>query len=862
MTVATQTARHVITANGVTTRFDFTFQVQLPAQLYVGLDQAIISTGFTVVLNPDQQATPGGYVDFVTPPANGQRVTMFRWTSFTQEMSYSAYDPFPAKSHERALDTLAMQIQQMEDQIQRSYKVPWWVTDEEIPPPGGTAGDITFPPPKPGYTLVWNATGTGFDNAPSENSFLEWVTQAETAASAAAQSAVEADASAALAEKWADLFPGEVVPGRYSSLFWATRAQEWAESPSLVAGVGYSARYWADQAAGWVNGALETIVSDDPEMISIAAGLNTATLNIHSNRAYGTVKLTSNGLIPPELLPAGGVTLVGPYRGDDLCPKYADEAGACVEPDYRNPSQRFPDHVFHTGNSFIIIMEATQTSGHVNAINPDTETEEPIEVFQGDGLIYFEKDILDGTTVVIKAGWHVERGWVTGGAVLATDVLYDNSLGYWQGQNVQTVLDEIGQKVVTLAGAQTISGWKTFTGGVGLANDTALYFYDTVGNPQAVLLMAASNAIYIGHTGHTAYLQSLNNPTWFDGVTPRELATKEWVTAQGQFDVNAPHTWGGEQTFTPNQYFNSYIVSQNSGVDGSPNSSIIFQTAAYGTAYRHLILSSVSSVPSNSFLDFYICSGAGTWGHALRLNGNGFVGIGGIDPVYPLQVNGGAYVSLGVATAQGSMFNVGPYNSGIWNPGVFIGAESIGSYGPTLTYLAKLSGGIWVGTGGGYAAAIGCSEGVVAGFSSLAGVADGQPFDWRTLFKFKRDYADIFSDNGLRVNNTKVVVETDPGLVIARGITLNAGGGVSWLGPVPTGGGAVWSGANLTITLQSAPNGWVVVPQEVPGQQTTLRVTSRSSTSVTFEMIDYAGVPVPFTAGKLVVFIASVIPYP
>ena len=650
MTIKTQTARHVVVADGLTTRFTFTFQTQSPADIYVGLEQTLISTGFTITLHPDQATTPGGYVDFITAPTNGQRVTIFRWTIFTQEMFYSAYDPFPAKSHERALDTLAMQIQQLEDQVSRSYKVPWWVTDEEIPPPGGsTGGEYTMPPPSPGDTLVWNAGGTGFDNAPGEGDFLTWVNEAQAGAASAANSAVAASDSAALAAKWADLYPAEVVSGRYSAKFWATRAQEWAESMALVAGTGYSAKYWADEAASWVNGALKSVTTDDPEMISVTAALNTATLNIHSNRAYGTVKLTSNGLIPPELMPAGGINLLGPFRGDDLCPKYGDETGECIEPDYRNPSQRWPDYVFHTGNSFIIIMKEGETSGHVNAINDDTELQEPIEVFAGDGLIYFEKDVLDGTTVVIKAGWHVERGWVTGGAVIAANVLYDNSLGYWVSENLQSLGDEIGQKAVTLAGVdQVITARKIFTGNVVLSNGTYLQGNDTNGVPRNLAELSINNSANFGVVAYPLYLISSLNPRWYDGTTDRWLATQDWVLSLGTFSTDVAHAWGATQTFNVYQIFNSYIVAQNSGIDGASITCMTFQTPQYGTTYRHLVLSSVSSVPSNSWLEFYICNGADTWQAHMRLRGDGYA-------IFPGNVNapnfyaGSGFYSAGVA---------------------------------------------------------------------------------------------------------------------------------------------------------------------------------------------------------------------
>ena len=267
------------------------------------------------------------------------------------------------------------------------------------------------------------------------------------------------------------------------------------------------------------------------------------------------MKLTSNGLIPPELMPAGGVNLVGPFRGDDLCPKYGDETGECIEPDYRNPSQRWPDYVFHTGNSFIIIMKEGETSGHVNAINDDTELQEPIEVFAGDGLIYFETDVLDGTTVVIKAGWHVERGWVTGGAVIAANVLYDNSLAYWVGTNVQTVLDEIGQKAVTLAGVdQVITGRKIFQTDIILSNGKYLQGNDTNGIPRNLAELSINNSANFGVVAYPLYLISSLTPRWYDGIADHWLATHDWVAGNYQplsaaFSPNTTYNWGAIQNF-------------------------------------------------------------------------------------------------------------------------------------------------------------------------------------------------------------------------------------------------------------------------------------------------------------------------
>jgi len=655
MTIKTQTARHVVTANGSTTRFTFVFQTQSPADIYVGLETDIISVGFTVTVYPDQQTTPGGYVDFVTAPANGQRVTIMRWTIFTQEMFYSAYDPFPAKSHERALDTLAMQIQQIEDQVQRSYKVPWWSVDEEIPPPGGTAGDISFPPPKPGYTLVWNAAGTGFDNAPGENSFLQWVNEAEAAAASAAQSALSASNSATLSQKWAELMGAEVVPGSWSSKYWADKASKWSDYGAVIEDGRYSAKHWADVAAGLVGGSVNVITSSDIDMLDVSTpAYNERLLTLKSNRPLGMVKLTSAGVIPPEQLPASGINLLGPFRGDDLCPKYNDPVGACTEPDYRNPSQRWPDYVFHTGNSFIIIMEATQSSGHINVIDPATETYAPMEVFAGDGLIFFETDILDpadGVTVVIKAGWHVQPGWVKGGAVLAVNVMYDNTYSDWVGGNVQSVLDEISDRAALVDRTQYFTSDQFFSANIHIGNAKAIYVFDGINDLKTFYAfgigdLGLGNALLsrvtlVTGAGGTAHLN--------DGLADYTLATREWVIAQGGAQLGVANTWTAFQTFAVGlAAFNGIYGVQIGGDIGSTRGVVS------------------SDYTGGSDIPLYLSTYGNRQSHAgIVIFPNGYVGVG-VNPAAPLDVYGDAWIrgTMNLGQDPGSAFVHGPSASG------------------------------------------------------------------------------------------------------------------------------------------------------------------------------------------------------
>ena len=74
-------------------------------------DDVLQATGYSVAVNRDQAASPGGSVTFVAAPATSVVVLVERSTPMTQEVNYTVYDKFPAETHERALDKLTVQIQ-------------------------------------------------------------------------------------------------------------------------------------------------------------------------------------------------------------------------------------------------------------------------------------------------------------------------------------------------------------------------------------------------------------------------------------------------------------------------------------------------------------------------------------------------------------------------------------------------------------------------------------------------------------------------------------------------------------------------------------------------------------------------------
>ena len=118
------------TGNGSTTSFAVTFPLQgtgSAAELEVV--QRTILTGAEAVLSYTTHYTvtggsgSTGTVVMASAPANTVQIHIRRTTTRTQTVDYTANDPFPADTHELALDRLAMSVQEIEEELDRSFKV-------------------------------------------------------------------------------------------------------------------------------------------------------------------------------------------------------------------------------------------------------------------------------------------------------------------------------------------------------------------------------------------------------------------------------------------------------------------------------------------------------------------------------------------------------------------------------------------------------------------------------------------------------------------------------------------------------------------------------------------------------------------
>jgi len=130
MTVSSATTRNSYSGNGSTDVFAYGFKIFDDDDITV-----IIRTDSTGAETTKTKTThytvsgvgnsSGGNVTFTSGniPASGETVVLLRTTARTQLTDYVPNDPFPAATHEDALDKLTFIAQELEEEIGRSLKV-------------------------------------------------------------------------------------------------------------------------------------------------------------------------------------------------------------------------------------------------------------------------------------------------------------------------------------------------------------------------------------------------------------------------------------------------------------------------------------------------------------------------------------------------------------------------------------------------------------------------------------------------------------------------------------------------------------------------------------------------------------------
>lgn len=162
--------------NGSQTGFTFSFKVFTTADVLVVVTDAdsvdadqVLDTDYTVSLNGDQDASPGGTVTMVTAPATGEKVTILSQVGETQLVDIPNKGGFHASIVEKAFDKVTILVQQLSEKVTRAV----------LQPVGSAIENLRYPAPEAGKVLMWAQDGQSLRNASASDfasvaAFAHW----------------------------------------------------------------------------------------------------------------------------------------------------------------------------------------------------------------------------------------------------------------------------------------------------------------------------------------------------------------------------------------------------------------------------------------------------------------------------------------------------------------------------------------------------------------------------------------------------------------------------------------------------------------------------------------------------------------
>ena len=136
MTVSSETNRIEYAGDGIVvdhpTTFNFAQDVDLKVVLVDSLGVEATQTLTTHYTVTGAGSDSGGTVTMITAPASGEELVIVRDVALTQGADYVPNDPFPAETHEDALDKLTYLVQQLNTTLGRTLRLPDGETDTAI----------------------------------------------------------------------------------------------------------------------------------------------------------------------------------------------------------------------------------------------------------------------------------------------------------------------------------------------------------------------------------------------------------------------------------------------------------------------------------------------------------------------------------------------------------------------------------------------------------------------------------------------------------------------------------------------------------------------------------------------------------
>ena len=131
-----QTSRRAgpYTGTGLVSQYPFTFRIFTQTELRVLRsegeeidapdEELAYGTDYTVSLNADQEASPGGTVTLASPLAEGLRLSILSNVPSTQTVTITNYDGMQPRTLNTVHDKLTILIQQLEEQLERTLLIP------------------------------------------------------------------------------------------------------------------------------------------------------------------------------------------------------------------------------------------------------------------------------------------------------------------------------------------------------------------------------------------------------------------------------------------------------------------------------------------------------------------------------------------------------------------------------------------------------------------------------------------------------------------------------------------------------------------------------------------------------------------
>jgi hypothetical protein len=170
MTLAAETQIQDYACNGVTDDFAIPFKWYEQSDIKVikktvatGAESALtLNVDYTITggtLDDNTQQYTGGNVHFAAAPASTFEIWVYRKVSEIQDYDYNTTGPFPASSHEAALDKLTAMIQHFRFLFSRALLFK----------KTSDFSDVEFPELEASTVIVVNDDGDGLECAPSSD---------------------------------------------------------------------------------------------------------------------------------------------------------------------------------------------------------------------------------------------------------------------------------------------------------------------------------------------------------------------------------------------------------------------------------------------------------------------------------------------------------------------------------------------------------------------------------------------------------------------------------------------------------------------------------------------------------------------